>query len=754
MTSARSAPATLSSAVAGLAVVLASTALAGVLSGGRWLGFVVVTVAVVVAAGAVLRSLRVPLPLVAAGQLAALGCLVTAVFSRSGVLAVLPGPDALGELRTVLSGAVQQIRVGVAPVAETTELLCLVVIALGLVAVLVDTLAVSAAAPAAAGLALLCVVAVPASLADELLPWWTFALGALGFALLLTVDGQRRHLVWGEDGGPAGPAGAAPGAAAVSVVAVVLSLLLGGAATGIGTDGRLPGTGGGGGGLSGIGVNPFTSLRGQLDSGAVVDLFRVRGLPERAYLRALTLSRFEDGRGWMLGSLDGAAAADGPVALPPAVGEPPPGPVVEVRIEPINYVDSWLPAFGVPLEFADVGPDWRYDSGALTAFSGQRRRAEPYTVLAVLPQPDPGQLRAAGGARGPAHIEYLDTGGVDPRVAELAARVTAGTGSPFDATVALQRFFTDPRNGFRYELQTTPGSSGDALVDFLFERRSGYCEQYASAMAIMLRTVGIPARVAVGFTPGNRTRDSRVITTEDAHAWVEAFFPGAGWLPFDPTPLVDGRGVVPPYVAAADPAPPVALPPAATEQPPVPTPEAATGPSAAAGPGGGGTGGGSGGPGIALTWLTVVTLTALAALGPATVREGRRRRRLRLVDAGGPDAATAAWEEVLAESADRGVDVVVTETVRGAARRLLREHALDDEGRAGLGSLVSALERSWYGRGEGSDPALPAALGAVRASLARCAPQARRTRLLPRSVLPDRARFPRRGGPARRDGPA
>jgi transglutaminase-like putative cysteine protease len=565
-TTAASLPSPLSSCVAGLAVVLAATALSGVLSGGRWFGFVVVTVAVVAATGAALRLLRLPPPLVAAGQLAALVCLVTAAFSRSAVLAVLPGPEALRELHEVLSGAADQVRVGVAPVAATTELLCLVVIALGLVTLLVDTLAVSADAPAASGLALLCVVAVPALLAAETLPWWSFALGALGYALLLTVDGRHRHLVWGEAAGPGGQAGGLPGAAAVTVAAVVLSLVASGA-TGLGSDARLPGTGtSGGAGSSGIGLNPFTSLRGQLDAGTVVSLLRVRGLDERAYLRALTLSRFENGRGWVRGPLDGTATANGPVPLPPGIDAVPPGPVVQVGIEPLHYVDGWLPTVGIPLRFGEVAPDWRYDPAALTAFSGQRQRAEPYTVLAVLPRPDPEQLRAdghpaAGLALPTVGPEYLDTGGVDPRVGQLAQRLTGNAGSAFDATVAIGEFFTAPGSGFRYDLQTAPGSSGDALVDFLFEGRTGYCEQYASAMAIMLRTVGIPARVAIGFTPGTRTGgDTRVVTTEDAHAWVEAFLPGTGWLTFDPTPLADGRGVVPPYVAAADSAPAAALP--------------------------------------------------------------------------------------------------------------------------------------------------------------------------------------------------
>jgi len=727
-----------SAAAAGFAVLTAATALTGVLTGGRWVGFVLVTVIVVSVVGAVLRSGRLPAPLVATGQVAVLTGLITALFTRSGVLVVLPGPDALRELRMVLAAAAGQVGISVPPVPATTELLCLVVVAVGLVAVLVDTLAVAAAAPAASGLVLLCVVAVPASLADELLPWWTFALGALGFALLLRVDVQRRQLGWGKPGGPGGSA------AGVGAAALVVALLAGAAVTAVGTEGRLPGSGpGSAAGDAGIGLNPFTSLRGQLDNGDPVDLFRVRGLTDRAYLRALTLSTYQDGQGWLRGRLDATMPADGAVPLPAGLSAPLPGPVLEVQIEPIDYVDTWLPAFGVPLSFRGAGADWRYDPGALTAFSGQRQRAAPYTVQSVLPRPDAAMLRSsASGTAGGG--EFLDTGGVDPRVGELAAQVTAGAPTPFDATLALGSFFTEPGNGFSYELQTAPGGSGDALVDFLFEGRSGYCEQYASAMAIMLRTLGIPARVAVGFTPGIATGNARLITTEDAHAWVEAWFPGAGWLTFDPTPLSDGRTVVPPYVTEGS-TPASALPLPTGQEMPTISADPATGASAAADPAGGqGSGGGPGalpGPGA----VALVMLGAAAALSPAGLRMLRRRQRLQVAATGGPRAAGAAWEEVLAESRDRGVELPTTESVRATARRLVREHALDEEGRAGLQALVGAVERSWYGADAPADAprdrALPALLQTVRASVTRCAPPGRRARLLPRSVLSRRGRI-------------
>jgi transglutaminase-like putative cysteine protease len=742
------------SATAGLAVALAATALSGVLSGPRWFPFALVTIAVVIAVGMLLRTLQLPPFAVASSQLAALVALVIAVFTRSGVLVVLPGPDAVGELGRLFARAGQQIHVGVPPVPESTELLCLVVMALGLVTLAVDTVAVSMAAPAASGLVLLCVLAVPASLDDRLLPWWSFALGVLGFALLLTVDRQRRHLVWGEPAGPGGHAGATRAAIAVSAGATAAALVAGAALTGVGTEGRLLGVRSHPDpAITGIGLNPFTSLRGQLDTGEVVELFRVRGLTERAYLRALTLSRFADQQGWRQGPLDGAVPADGgleagagrpggTLPLPVGVTRPVPGPQVQVQIEPVGYVDNWLPSFGYPLKLDGVGADWRYDPDAITVFSDRRQHAEPYTELGVLPQPDPARLRATGPA-GTASFtdvdpQYLDTGGVDPKVAALAAEVTAKAPTAFDAALALNRWFTTPDNGFRYDLRTAPGSSGNALVDFLVTGRAGYCEQFASAMAIMLRTLGVPARVAVGFTSGTADGEDRLITTADAHAWVEAWFPGSGWLPFDPTPLSDGRTVLPRYLDLS-PAPRGDTP-APQTQPPPRAPDVEPSLPAAAQPGSAADDGGVGmRTTIGLSTAAVLLLALVTGFAPLAVRRARRRRRLQLVGSGGPQAASAAWEELLAESADRGVTPLAGETVRSTARRLVREHGLDELGQDGLRTLVLAVERSWYADGHDSDEEDPQdvadALDAARESMQRCAPSSRRARLLPRSVL-------------------
>jgi transglutaminase-like putative cysteine protease len=720
----------------------------------------VLSITVVVTAGVLTRWLRMPPIVTVASQLAALVALVTPIFTTSGWLVVLPGSASLRELSAVLARAAQQIRVGIPPVPESTELLCLVMIVIGLVAVVVDTLAVSLAAPAATGLVLVCMLTVPVVASDRMLPWWSFALSAVSFALLLAVDTQHRQATWGAsvdsaqvgsawaDSAWAGPSRritAAPAAVAMTAGAVVGALVIGATVTAVGT-GRSPSAGNHTTTtINGIGLNPFTSLRGQLSAEEPVALLRVWGLGQRAYLRALTLSQFTARVGWQQGPLDPAIPAGDEqterLPLPPGVATPLSGATLKVQIEPINYADNWLPSFGYPLSLSGISPDWRYDSDAITVFSKHRQRAEPYTELGVLPQVDPQLLRAAGPAGGKPFTavdpRYLDTGEVDARVVRLAAQITAGTHTAFDATVALTRWFTQSSNGFRYDLRTIAGDSGDALVDFLFIGRRGYCEQFASAMAIMLRTLHVPARVAVGFTPGTVTGSSRLITTDDAHAWVEVWFPGAGWLPFDPTPLADGRTVAPPYEAAG-PTPPSgvelpAVPPLTRAPPPAPGPltmPAPQPPSSAEDSGSGA------GVRIGLTVTGLLGIGMLVAFLPMGIREAHRRRRLHLVSAGGRQAVSAAWEEVLAESTDRGVVSPVGETVRVRAQRLVREHGLDEPGQTGLGTLVGAVERSWYAGICPPDCDLRTAMDTVLTSMAKNAPLTRTARVLPRSILP------------------
>lgn len=159
-----------------------------------------------------------------------------------------------------------------------------------------------------------------------------------------------------------------------------------------------------------------------------------------------------------------------------------------------------------------------------------------YEGISLLPVARPAKARFAGIAY-PEEIReaYLQLPVLDPRIPDLARRVTASATNPYDKAIALEGYL---RTTYGYTLNLTGKPGDDPLAHFLFETKAGHCEYFASAMAIMLRTLGIPSREINGFLPGeyNDLGTDYIVRASDAHSWVEAFFPGSGWVTFDPTP--------------------------------------------------------------------------------------------------------------------------------------------------------------------------------------------------------------------------
>ena len=160
-------------------------------------------------------------------------------------------------------------------------------------------------------------------------------------------------------------------------------------------------------------------------------------------------------------------------------------------------------------------------------------RYEAYSDLAT---PSPAELRAAG-RNYPAAIKdtYLQLPHLDPRVPRLAAHITASAHNDFDKAAAIETYL---RTKYGYTLQLPRATPQDPIANFLFERKQGHCEYFASSMAVMLRALGIPSRVVNGFRSDefNDLTGNYVVRAKDAHAWVEAYYPGYGWRTFDPTP--------------------------------------------------------------------------------------------------------------------------------------------------------------------------------------------------------------------------
>ena len=284
-------------------------------------------------------------------------------------------------------------------------------------------------------------------------------------------------------------------------------------------------------------------------SNSVVMHVQIEGDTAGAYAlrwRGLTLSLF-DGRNWSnpLREFVIPRSAEGRFSLPPASDAPdrilPPQPIrYHVLMEPIGA--SVFFVAGRPLSLAGPYRQVAHDSaGAL--FNVDRDRAiTTYDVVSDLSRPSPARLRAASGIVPPfIGKQYLQLPRLDPRIPQLARQITAPAGSIYDKAAAIQQYLM---THYGYTLQLPRSLPRDPIADFLFARKQGHCEYFASAMALMLRTQGIPARLVNGFRGGefNDLTGSYLIRARDAHSWVEAYIPGYGWATFDPTPA--GLGTV------------------------------------------------------------------------------------------------------------------------------------------------------------------------------------------------------------------
>ena len=456
----------------------------------------------------------------------------------------------------------------------------------------------------------------------------------------------------------------------------------------------------------------------------------------------------------MWGATDRAVDGDNTVdALPQPDGL---SAAVETSEHPIDVTidevrTTWLPVPYPTARIEGLDGSWFWDEGSLTVRSvdtntgGQRYRA---TLLEV--DPTPAQLRSAD-RDVPGEIEpFLALPEELPAIiTDTASTITAASGSPYDAAVAIQSYLRGVDFDYSTEAPVEEGYDGggfDVIARFL-ETKSGYCVHFASTMAVLAREVGIPARISIGYTQGTPTEDrvngvQRVeVDSHDLHSWPELYFEGVGWVPFEPTP---GRGSVPDY----------SRPGAGEEQAPNVPSAGATTPGASGRPeldpdrNLAGTDGGA----IATAgqlWLRMGVLALVVAallLAPAAIRIGQRRTRIRRIRRG-ERPADAAWDELVATARDLGAGGGGSETPRAFAARLAERPAVHDaEVGAALLRIRDSVERERYGptaeRGDGAPVAtLAHDVAAVRSALLADAAAAERVRatLLPASLI-DRAR--------------
>jgi transglutaminase-like putative cysteine protease len=632
---------------------------------GRFLWPLLLVALLVAGIGAGLRHLRWPPTLVLVVQLV-VGLVVAASLAGGALVLTRDGWLSFG---SAISDALNTAERYQAPVpAEAPGIESLLILGGFLCMVVVDFCVGGLRRVSLAGLPLLTIYSIPISMISGGVAWWSFALTAGGFLLLLFLQHREQTTRWGrgigEDGATTGSpvslsttavrtsAGALAGSALVLAVLVpqfvpTLSLSVFGFGPGSGSGGDI------------TVENPMTDLRRDLLRGEDEPVLRFETEDSSpSYLRLAALTAFNDNE-WSTGERDipDDQRAQGPV----------PTDEIDPAVDRLRYEYSATASIGFesdflvlafPVDRVSALGDWRYDTDTLDFMAvpdGLSLAGLSYEFSELELDIRPELLRDAPSWSGKVSRDYIELpDDFPPFVRNLAQDVTRDFPTRYEKAVALQDWFRED-GGFTYDTENVEVGNGvDELVAFLTEGeggRVGYCEQFASAMAAMARSLGIPARVAVGFLNPTRQDDgSWVYSTHDFHAWPELYFAGAGWVRFEPTPS-DRAANVPSYAQGTGVFNPPEETNGPTEQPSATNP---LGPGQTLDPGNlpeGQSDQAGGGRGIwddLLVVLAILVLLALVALAPRLIRRAGARRRLY-------GAVEPAWAELRATTIDLGL---------------------------------------------------------------------------------------------------
>ncbi|MFN3707183.1 transglutaminaseTgpA domain-containing protein [Microcella sp.] len=713
-----------------VSVGAALSALSVVLGDGDWFVPTMVTAAIGVAVAAVVRR-AVPVWRgfwsVVAGGAALFAAVVVQFAADTALLGVVPLPETFLRLSLLIREGELSIVEQAVPAFADDGIRFLLAAGVGALAVLSDALVAATRRPALLAAPLLALVAIPVIVAPGALPLVSVLATAAAFLVVLAL--HRPAAV----GGAGGVSRLVAAVSAALVAAVVVPGLLPTAVVGDNPAGTGPAS-------LVTGVNPVLELGNDLRRASPVEALRYSTDAEGGvYLTLSHLAEFA-GQQVLPVEFDAPAVPLSELAPPTWLPDELATGTLDTRIDLRTLRTQWLPLPQAPEAVSGVGGNWVIDPAGTTvrAESGVARDLS-YTVRSLVAQPTTEQLRAAT-AGGDGLEQFLQIPeGLDPSIPEAAREATAEARTPYEQAIALQRFFTGGQFAYSEDAPVEggyDGSGADIVAQFLVER-SGYCVHFASAMALMARTLDIPSRIAVGFLPGARNPQvptEFIVSSDNLHAWPELHFDGLGWVRFEPTPSL---GVLPDYatddILIGDEAP---LPDGET---PAPEPSDAVDPANpdgetdpadpaspdgdadAGGPDGipdlvdGGDEAGGSGEGRVLTdpvlrsTLIVAVLVALAVAlvaTPALWRQARRRRRMRSTD------PLIVWREVRDTARDLGRAAEPTRTVRELGARWGVDVAL-------VAPLVTALEARAYAGPQGEGviaPSVKPLIAALRAA--------------------------------------
>ncbi len=772
------------SLVAAAATLLATAPLITVFTNLTWTIDALLAVAAVTGAAVLARYLRSPLWGQVVAMCVALVVMVTWLFGAGTALAgTLPGPATLRHYGELITSAGEDIRGLGVPVPDRPGLLFLTTLGVGGVAILVDLFVVGLRRPALAGLPMLPLYSIPVMVHVDSVMFLTFVVAASGYLWLLASDSVdrvrrfgRRFTGEGRDVDiwePSPLAAAGRRLAAVGVLAAVLVPL---AVPGLGS-GLISGIGAGGDGFPdgpgngrGTTINLFAQLSDRLNQQKSFDMVKVTTTEDKPFYLRFGVADQLDVTGFKTRIPQGGRSVTNGLPDPTITSS---GVLQHRHTAQVDILDltmPLLPTYSDPVRIQGLDARWGYDAVGKLLYSTQSLSSnKKYTMEYVRPEFSVDALRRVPMPAATDEMVREFTSVPDVLyVRNVVNGLIGTTNNEYDAMLALFAYFSHD-NGFNYALSTKKGTSGSDIVDFL-TNKTGYCTQYAAALAWMARQAGIPARVVFGFTRGNsRVGLTWALANTNLHAWTEVYFAGYGWVPFDATPAAGVAGSVssvwaPDVNSTASPG---------TD----PSASAGTDPSGlgASGPArnpdadplGGGAAGLPVTNGGTPTWVWVllgatVLLLVLLAM-PVIGRAELRRRRIRglaglrgrsrtepepggmvvLADPTGTDAdsarraAHAAWDEIADTLTDYRVPVDEAETPRVTITRVIDRMALRGAPARSAELVARAEERARYARAPLAGVDLAGAVRELHQALR--ARVSRRTRiqavLFPRSVL-------------------
>lgn len=712
-----------------IAVLLASVTLLPLTSDRSYLVFSSILVVALGLISLILRRFRLDSALVLLVQV-----LFTAVF-----LFLLSGTfggegNIFGNFIGHYVEATEFLRTQAAPLSAHAGVTLLLVTAVGVVMLLTDVMVQAIERPVWALAPLVTLFLVPALGLRDDINFWYFAAIGVGYLVILMAEGISLTDLWPRrirrsTSERRGGAMIRILATMVGIPALIFTLLLGMITPTLNSDGW--------------GLSKPKGNDGPLQlADPTLDLRRNLNQPEDrlvltystdqssgTYLRMASLPVINQ-NGWQLTGMQ----LNSGTSLPPAAGyQSRPGDVArKTEIEIRDFRSEYLPLPYAPTSFNAPG-EWAWDRESLMVLSTAANRTDAteglsYTVDSVDIRPDgAGLSQAAAGHPPDSQLTAPMPADIPNDIVDLAVRITADQPTPALKAAALQEYLRS--NEFTYSTEPLPGSGYQALQNFLFTDKKGYCEQFAASMALMARVIGIPSRVAVGFLPGESSGNVWNVSIRDMHAWPELYFEGYGWVRFEPTPAFAA-----PAWSVRGEAPPEEGQPTPTTDPSAegePTPQAPPSEEASPPPAGPEVSNAPWGRILATAAGLAIILGLLVT--PMFVRMARRNTRLD--STGDPDDRVEnAWREVR----DSVVDLGATWPV-GSPRVIGAQLSHDLTGTAAKAATTLSLmvERERFARSHTISADLAAIVGEIRHGLA--AGQDRSSRILatvmPRSLF-------------------